>query len=395
MRSFLSFALCSAITVAATSCAVVHRPPTTIAQLEQDAVAATRAEDAARDSVLVRLVRRAVARGDRTLDVLMLSGGGQNGAFGAGFLRGWQARTGGPLPAFDLITGVSTGALQAPFALVGTKAAIDTLGELYREAEKRVAPKVDFWFWLRKTGGVTNMKRYDKALSEMLGGIYRNELRTALRDGRQVVVATTDYDLAIGRTWLFNDVYDTTATALAASASLLKAATSIPGIFPPVILENHVHGDGGVVTNVLPLLSFADYQRLSTMLAAQGVKDVTIRVFVVMNLWSHAKPEITRMASRKKITDRANIMLFYSHQPQTLELLDALSRAVTSGVPGMKVEFKVTTQPAELALQPGADKLFDHAFVQQLDSLGFEKGRSAKPWDALPSAFSRPAPIPK
>ena len=397
MRSFLSFAsLCSAMLLAATGCAVIHRPPTTIAQLEQDAIAAARAEQATRDSVLVRLVRRAVVRGDRTLDVLMLSGGGQNGAFGAGFLRGWQARNDARLPAFDLVTGVSTGALQAPFAIVGSKAAIDTLGELYREAQDRVAPKPDWWFWLRKTGGVANMKRYDKALLDMLGGTFRNELQAGLRDGRQIVVATTDYDLAIGRTWLFNDIFDTTATALAASQSVLKAATAIPGVFPPVILpDNHVHGDGGVVTNVLPLLSFSDYQRLGTMLAERGIRDVTLRVYVVMNLWSHAKPEITKPSSRKKITDRANFMLFYSHQPQTLELLDALSRAVTTGVHGMKVEFRVATQPAELALLPGADKLFDHAFVQKLDSLGFEKGRGDKPWDALPSAFSRPATIPK
>ena len=396
MRGFRLLALrCAATLAVATGCAVIHRPPITIAQLEQDAIAAARAEEAARDSVLVRLVRRVAVRGDRTLDVLMLSGGGQNGAFGAGFLRGWQSRAEATLPSFDLVTGISTGALQAPFALVGSKAAIDTLGELYREAQERVAPKPDWWFWLRKTGGVADMKRYDKALGDMLGGTFRNELRAGLREGRQIVVATTDYDLAIGRTWLFNDVYDTTATALAATQSLLKAATSIPGVFPPVILENHVHGDGGVVTNVLPLLSFTDYQRLGTILEDRGIKDVTLRVYVVMNLWSHAAPSITKPSSRKKITDRANFMLFYSHQPQTLELLDALGRAVTNGVPGMRVEFKVATQPSELALLPGADKLFDHAFVQKLDSLGFEKGRSAKPWDALPSAFSRPANIPK
>ena len=387
--------LCFALLGVTSGCAVIHRPPTTLSQLEQDAVAAAHAEDATRDSVLTRLVRRAVARGDRTLDVLMLSGGGQNGAFGAGFLRGWQARGNGRLPVFDLVTGISTGALQAPFALVGTKTAIDTLGELYREAQVRVAPKPDFWFWIRKTGGVANMKRYDKALSEMLGGMLRDELRAELRQDRQIVVATTDFDLGIGRTWSLNDVYDTTASAVVASQQVLKAATSIPGVFPPVILDKHVHGDGGVVTNVLPLLSFRDYERLAAMLAERGIRDVTLRVYVVMNLWSHASLSITKASSRKKITDRANFMLFYSHQPQTLELIDALARAVTTGVPGMKVEILLATQPSELAALPGADKLFDHAFVQKLDSLGFEKGRSAKPWDALPSAFSRPAAIPK
>ena len=62
-------------------------------------------------------------------------------------------------------------------------------------------------------------------------------MHASLRAGRQVVIGTTDFDLGVGRTWSLNDVYDTTAAALAASQSLLKAATAIPGIFPPVMLE--------------------------------------------------------------------------------------------------------------------------------------------------------------
>ena len=48
---------------------------------------------------------------------LALSGGGSNGAFGAGFLNGWSAT--GRRPVFKIVTGVSTGALMAPFAFLG------------------------------------------------------------------------------------------------------------------------------------------------------------------------------------------------------------------------------------------------------------------------------------
>src|SRR5215831_2836743 len=48
---------------------------------------------------------------------LALSGGGDNGAFGAGFLNGWTAA--GTRPKFKLVTGISTGALIAPFAFLG------------------------------------------------------------------------------------------------------------------------------------------------------------------------------------------------------------------------------------------------------------------------------------
>ena len=53
------------------------------------------------------------------VNFLALSGGGCDGAFGAGVLAGWTAS--GKRPEFDLVTGVSTGALTAPFAFLGPK----------------------------------------------------------------------------------------------------------------------------------------------------------------------------------------------------------------------------------------------------------------------------------
>lgn len=387
-RSLVAIGVC----VALSACAAIHRPPTSLTQLTADAGVASRVERATRDSVIARLARRAATRGDRTLDVLMLSGGGQNGAFGAGFLRGWRSRTDSPMPTFDLVTGISTGALQAPYALLGTAAAIDTISELYRESPDRVAPTIDWWFWLRRTGGLVNTKRYDRALEQSIDGKFRDELRRAFAADRQIVFGTTDYDLGVGRTWSLGDVLDTSANGLTRARMLLKAATSIPGIFPPVIVDGHVHGDGGVITNVLPLLTFADYQSLAQQLAARGIRDVTVRVYVVMNLWAFPEPKIMKPSDRKAITARSNAMLFYAHQPQTLELLDALGRAVSTGVNGLKVEFKVATLPSEQASIPGAAKLFDRAFIKQLDSLGFATGRRATPWDSVPSAYSRPTP---
>ena len=68
------------------------------------------------------------------IDILIISGGGDWGAFGAGFLKGWGRVPPGPMakPAFDAVTGVSTGALIAPFAFLGDEPSIDTIEGLYR-----------------------------------------------------------------------------------------------------------------------------------------------------------------------------------------------------------------------------------------------------------------------
>ena len=372
------------------ACAVVHRPATTIAQLQRDGIAARVAERSTRDSVIERLVRRAVVRGDKTLDVLMLSGGGQNGAFGVGFLRGWHARTDSPMPRFDLVTGISTGALQAPYALVGTTKALDTITAIYGRAAESIAPSIDWLFWLRKTGGVVNTKKYDRALHESIAGEFRGDLVRAFADDRQLLIGTSDFDLAIGRSWSLGETLDTTSNGIERTAMLLKAATAIPGIFPPVLVDGHVHGDVGVISNVLLLLTFEDYQQLARRLAEKGLTDVTVRVFVVMNFWSHAPPQIISPSNVKQIAARSNTMLFFSHQPQTLEDLSNLARAVSAQVRGLHVELKVATLDAELALEPGASKLFEHAFMQRLDNLGYMKARSMSPWDKLPSAYERP-----
>jgi predicted acylesterase/phospholipase RssA len=385
-------ALVAGMALATTAgCAAVRRPPTTVAALQRDAAPAAALDRATRDSIMARLVRRVATRGDRTLDVLMLSGGGQNGAFGVGFLRGWLQRDDGDrMPQFDLVTGISTGALQAPYALLGTPAAVDTVTALYARAATSIAPTFDWWFWLRRTGGLVNTGRYERSLESAINGQFRDDLRRAFADDRQIVFASTNFDLGVGRIWSLGDELDTTAAGLVRARTLLRAATAIPAIFPPVVVDGHVHADGGVVENVLPVLVFEDYERLGQTLAARGLAPVTVRVWVVMNIWTHAPPQVVRPSSRGQMDARSTALLFYLHQPATLTGLQNLQRAVSAEVPGVRMELRVATLPAEQSVAPGADKLFERRFMQRLDSIGFTKATSASPWDVVPSAFARP-----
>jgi len=372
------------------ACAAVSRPPASIASLQGEAVALAARDRQVRDSVVARLVRRVERRGDRTLDVLMLSGGGQNGAFGAGFLRGWRSRSDQPMPRFDLVTGISTGALQAPYALLGTRAAIDTVTALYARAATSIAPTFDWWFWLRRTGGLVNTKRFDRTVEQSIDGRFRDELRAAFAEDRQILFASTDFDLGIGRLWSLGDELDTTAAGLQRTRRLLKAATAIPGVFPPVVIDGHVHADGGVVENVLPGLEFADYTRLGQALAARGLGDVTVRVFVLMNIWTHGEPRVIDPSNRSAISTRSTGLLFYLHQSSTLDRLQNLARAVSAEVPGVRMELRVAALPSGESTSPGAEKLFERRFMQRLDSIGFAKARGSASWDSVSSAFRRP-----
>ena len=76
---------------------------------------------------------------------------------------------------------------------------------------------------------------------------------------------------------------------------------------------------------------------------------------------------------------------------RALERLLALERAVSGGVPGVRMELRVVTVPAELSGEPGARELFDRRFMERLEQLGYARAQSAAPWDsAVVSPYERP-----
>lgn len=374
------------------ACVAIHRPPTTIAALGRSADSARVVTQAMRDTIIDRLARRAVARGDHTLDVLLLSGGGQMGAYGAGFLRGWRSRSDNPMPTFDLVTGVSTGSLQAPFALVGTEAALDTVVSMYRHAAKDFAPTFDWFFWLRRTGGLLKTDRFDRAVARAFDTQLRDELRAAFRDDRQLAIATTDLDLGVGRVWDIAGEMDSTAAGLARAHRLLRASSAISSVFPPVIVDGHVHTDGGSISNVLTILDLGACEALAARLTARGVTGpVTLRVWTILNVWTHAPLKVVDPAEITGVHWRADFVMLEATQPQIVERLSLLASTVNARVPELRVEMRFTAVPNETSVYPGAEKLFDTRFMNRLVDIGYSRARGATPWDSVATAYERPA----
>ncbi len=373
------------------ACAGVSRPNVSMADIRSDAAIARQEHAVVRDSMLTRLVRRAQSRADSTLDILLLSGGGQHGAYGVGYLRGWSSRESDPMPRFDLVSGISTGALQAPFALLGTPAALDTIASLYRAAADRIAPTLDWWFWLRRTGGFVNTERYERSLASVLNERLQAQLQAEFAQGRQLLFSTADMDLGIGRIWDLEAALRRDSAPLERARLLLYTATAIPGIFPPRVIDGHVHNDGGVISNILPLLSLEDFRDLSARLRAAGVRgEVNIRLWVIMNIWTHAPVRVMKPSNRGDLSDRANEMLFWAAQPHALQRLQELARAVSADVPGLSMQVRIAQPQASLASEPGADKLFDRQWMQRLEQIGYEQARSSSPWDSVTSSYLRP-----
>ncbi|AKJ27536.1 patatin-like phospholipase family protein [Caldimonas brevitalea] len=392
MRHFRILVAGLAVCLSLAACVSAQRPPTPAEELQQAARQSRVVHRETQAALTANLAQRVQMRGDRRLDILLLSGGGQHGAYGAGFLRGWQSHPTAPMPRFDLVTGVSTGALQTAFALLGNEADLQQACELYLSAADRISPSFDWWFWLKSTGGVLDTSRYVRSVHETLSPALAQRLGAEFAQGREIAIGTSDFELGTGRVWRVSQEM-AAAEGLARVHSIFIASSAIPGAFAPVLLDGRVHADGGIVSNLLVAPDREGYALLADSLRTAGVREpVTVHLWVVMNLWTHPKPQSLDPGSVLAMSRRTATMLFWAQQPQLLQGLRDMARSVSADHPGLKVEVHVTTIPSELATEPGADKLFDRAWMERLEALGHARALSATPWDEPSNVYMRPLP---
>ena len=91
-----------------------------------------------------------------------------------------------------------------------------------------------------------------------------------------------------------------------------------------------------------------------------------------------------------RLARRGNLLLFWTQQSQLLARLTELARAVSADMPGLRMEMRYTAVPSELSTEPGANALFDDAWMHRLEKLGYERAQNDSPWDQLTSPYERP-----
>jgi predicted acylesterase/phospholipase RssA len=187
---------------------------------------------------------------------LAISGGGDNGAFGAGLLNGWT--NAGTRPQFKLVTGVSTGALIAPFAFLGSTYD-ETLKSLYTSVSLRdIAERRSLLSALYADSMADTTALWKLVKKYMTQGVL-DAIAAEHRKGRILLVATTNLDLRRGVIWNVTEIAASgNPGALELVQKILIASAAIPGTFPPVMIDveangktyQEMHVDGGTVAQV-------------------------------------------------------------------------------------------------------------------------------------------------
>src|SRR5207253_3942476 len=188
------------------------------------------------DNPAIATGRRSVVSRTRVQQpiVLALSGGGADGAFGAGLLTGWSAS--GTRPQFTFVTGASAGALIAPFAFLGPSYD-DTLRSVFASGEMANLLQTDslgalFGTSVFKTAPLRDLiARY--ADDNMLAAIARE-----YQAGRRLYVVTTNLDAQRTAVWDMGRIASSgQPNALELFRNVLTASASIPGVFSPVLID--------------------------------------------------------------------------------------------------------------------------------------------------------------
>ncbi len=236
---------------------------------------------------------------------LAISGGGQNGAFGAGLLLGWTAA--GTRPEFTAVTGVSTGALIAPFAFLGP--AYDApLKELYTGITTK-----DILTQRNVLTGLTSDAMADtKPLQALIKKYITPEVMEALageyRKGRRLTVGTTNLDAGRPVNWNIARIAASGhPKALELIHKVLLGSASIPVAFPPVFFDVEVNGqhydelhvDGGAASQLILYPVEVDWSRFLKKLKVKG----TPRVYLIRNsrykpAWQAVTPSVASIAAR-------------------------------------------------------------------------------------------------
>ena len=218
------------------------------------------------------------------LNILEISGGGQNGAFGAGFLKGW--RESGTRPPFDIVTGVSTGALLATHAFLGTPADDAILEEIFTTitAQNVYESKGLLNVLVEDSSSVYDTSPLAAYIAKYITAEVLKRVAAAYDDNRRLWVGTTNLDY--NQTWVWNMTgiaKEGGPDALELYRKVLRASASPPVAFPPVEINGHLFGDGGVRENVV-VVGFTGEEQPKPPLHGPG------DVFLIHNGYGNAPP---------------------------------------------------------------------------------------------------------
>lgn len=315
-------------------------------------------------------------QGRPVVETLALSGGGADGAFGAGLLAGWSAH--GDRPEFEVVTGVSAGAIIAPFAFLGsaydaTSQEIWTRYQVDDVAVAQILPGILGGASLADTSPMAKLlEKYITA--ELVAQVAEQYAR-----GRFLYVLTTNLDAQRPVVWNMGEIARLgTPQGLWLFRHVILASAAIPGAFPPVPIKveidgqvfDELHVDGGTTreTFVLPLQ--APFKEFDKLYKAKPIR----KLYLVKNGKLNPEPQVVE-ATTLTIASRAISTLIKSQHWGELYRIWRLADDA-------KADFNLVAVPPSFTKQPKG--IVDPEYQKAMYDMAFDLGKTGIPWMKKP-----------
>ena len=314
---------------------------------------------------------------------LALSSGGADGAFGAGLLNGLSQS--GHRPDYAVVTGVSTGALMAPFVFAGPR-----YDDALRAAYTKITAADVFEVGGTGESFVDSWPLKDLIAKQITPALLA-DIAAAHKSGRRLFVVTTDLDAERSVVWNMGAIAAHAADKNGGDAALklfrdvLLASSAIPGGFPPVLIDveangktfQEMHVDGGVggqffVAPAAVMAATSDYRLPATAL------------YVVINTGLQPDFQIVPRSTPSILTGTVGAAV----KVDTRLMIDrAYLAAKRSGV-----DFNIATIPADFNVPSRGP--FDPDYMTALFQRGETLGKSATPFGSAPPPYPGPPALP-
>jgi len=308
----------------------------------------------------------------REHNYLAISGGGPDGAFGAGLLVGWTAV--GTRPQFQLVTGISTGALTAPFAFLGSEYDRQ-LEEVYTTYRTKDMVKERSLLSVLGSSSFVSSEPLQRMIEKYVDQEMLDRIGEEFVNGRNLLIGTTNLDASRPVIWNIGWIAHSKAPgALELFRKVLLASASIPGAFPPVLIEveadgkryDEIHVDGGTTTQVFIYPSNVDWTAVKKLLEIRGEPTVyVIRNGHLKVSYEQVKPTLRKIAGRS-----------ISALIRTQGVGDLFRMYLQSQKDGL--QFRLASIPDDFDVEP--NEMFDPVYMKALFDRGYEMAKAGYPW---------------
>jgi len=330
---------------------------------------------------LAELAAQARASGiiDEPSNWLVLSGGGANGAFAAGLLVGWSER--GDRPEFNRVTGVSTGALIAPFAFLGPEYD-HIIEEVYTTVETKDIIRSRGLITALRSDAFTNTEPLQNLIASYVDDDLLDAIAAEHNRGRRLLVMTTNLDAIRPVAWDIGEIAASDAPdRVELVRKVLLASASIPVGMPPVYIRvlaagemyDEMHVDGGAAAQLYLYSSAIDAEKA---IGDLGVRPPTIYIIRNARLdpsWRTVKPRLTDIAGRTMTSLVRTQGLGDLYQAYLLSQRDGIG-------------YRLASIPENFDEQP--TEPFDPAYMTALFQRARAAGRQGFHWAETPPGYN-------